>query len=80
MQKPAEKKPTRLDRHIGKRVRKRRRERGSSLRALSAKVGVCYQLLSSYENGKTRMSAARLYDIARELDVTMDYFFDDFVT
>lgn len=78
MQKAAETKSTRLDRYVGKRIRARRRERGHSLRVVADKIGVCFQLLSSYENGKTRITVSRLFDLSVELDVPMNYFYDGF--
>ncbi len=47
---------------------------------LGEAIGLTFQQMQKYENGKTRISASRLYDLARVLDVPIQYFFDDMPT
>jgi transcriptional regulator with XRE-family HTH domain len=43
---------------------------------LGAKVGLCFQAVQKYETGENRISASRLYQLARILDVPPSYFFE----
>ncbi len=40
-------------------------------------IGVSYQQMQKYERGTNRISASRLFDLSRVLDVPVEYFFDD---
>ncbi len=44
---------------------------------LSDAIGVSYQQMQKYERGGNRISASRLFDLSRVLDVPVEYFFDD---
>lgn len=66
----------RLDRHVGDRIRLRRTTLGVSQSELGEQLGVSFQQVQKYERGATRVSASRLWDIARALDVNIAYFFD----
>jgi transcriptional regulator with XRE-family HTH domain len=44
---------------------------------LGAALGVTFQQVQKYENGKNRMSAALMVRIAEVLKVDVQYFFDD---
>ncbi len=44
---------------------------------LADAVGVTFQQIQKYENGKNRISASRLQQIAQALDVTPSFFFED---
>jgi transcriptional regulator with XRE-family HTH domain len=65
-----------IDRHIGARLRLGRIMRGLTQQALADLIGVTYQQAHKYENGRNRVSAGRLYAIARVLGVDMGYFFE----
>lgn len=65
-----------IDRHIGIRIRKRRRDYMISMAALGAAIGVSGQQIHKYEMGPDKISAAKLYAIAHELQVPMVWFFD----
>ncbi len=43
---------------------------------LATALGVSFQQIQKYENGTNRVSAGRLYAVARHLGVTFDYFFE----
>ncbi|NBX85961.1 MAG: XRE family transcriptional regulator, partial [Proteobacteria bacterium] len=54
---------------VGKALRYWRRERGLSLQEVAATVGVSYQMLQKYESAQCRVSAGRLSDLAKALQV-----------
>lgn len=65
----------RLDRHVGERIRLRRTTLAMSQADLGEQLGVSFQQIQKYERGSTRVSASRLWDIARALEVNIAYFF-----
>ena len=65
---------TNVDDYVGRRVRQRRLELGQSQTELGDALGVTFQQVQKYENGANRVSAGRLYAMARHLGVTLDYF------
>ncbi len=66
-----------IDGHVGSRVRTRRTLLGLSLEKLGETLGVSYQQLQKYEKGSNRISASRLYQISKILDVPVSYFYED---
>lgn len=69
--------PDPVDVHVGKRLRLRRTLLGMSQEQLAAAVGVTFQQIQKYERGANRVSASRLYDVARVLGVDISFFFED---
>ncbi len=67
------------DRHVGLRIRERRIMLGLSQQQLAQMIGVTYQQAHKYERGLNRISAGRLYDIARVLSVPISWFFEGMV-
>jgi transcriptional regulator with XRE-family HTH domain len=65
-----------VDVHVGKRVRHRRWMIGMTQQQLADSVGIKFQQIQKYETGMNRVSASRLWDIARTLGVSIDFFFD----
>jgi transcriptional regulator with XRE-family HTH domain len=65
-----------VDRHVGARVRERRIMLGFTQQQLADLIGVTYQQAHKYERGINRISAGRLYEIARVLTVPVIYFFE----
>lgn len=65
---------TDIDRHIGAKIRARRRQRDVSLESM-AQVGVTWQQLWKYERGDNRVAASRLAQIATFLDTPVIWFF-----
>ncbi len=65
-----------VDIHVGARVRLRRRFLGVSQQALADALGITFQQVQKYERGANRISASKLYDIARTLGSTVSYFFE----
>jgi transcriptional regulator with XRE-family HTH domain len=68
--------PNAVDVHVGLRIRQRRRLLGVSQEQLAAALGLTFQQVQKYERGTNRVTASRLYDAARILDVPISYFFD----
>ena len=66
-----------VDRHIGVRTRERRLEIGMSQEALADLLGVTFQQVQKYEKGVNRVAASRLYELAKALDVSVGYFFEE---
>jgi transcriptional regulator with XRE-family HTH domain len=58
---------------IGKRVRARRRELDLTQKALAAKCGFGYQIISGLEHGRQSVYAERLGIIAQVLGVSAGY-------
>ena len=67
---------TEIERHIGKRIRQRRKSWNASQELIAEALGISYQQLQKYEAGKNRIPASMLYEIARLLDVQVTFFFD----
>jgi transcriptional regulator with XRE-family HTH domain len=62
--------------YIGKRVRLRRRFLGLTQAELGERVGVRFQQIQKYECADNRISADRLFVVAKALDVPITYFFE----
>lgn len=60
---------------VGQRIRALRCSRGLSQADLGTLVGVTFQQVQTYENGRNRVSASRLDALARPLDVPVCHFF-----
>lgn len=65
-----------VDLHVGKRLRHRRWVLQMTQQQLAEKVGIKFQQIQKYETGMNRVSASRLWEIARVMDVPISYFFD----
>ncbi len=65
----------RIDHYVGERIRLRRTELGLTQERLADALDVSYQQVQKYETGANRISAGRIYEIARKLDVEVGYFF-----
>lgn len=68
--------PNPVDVHVGRRVRLRRRELGASQAWLADRLGLTFQQIQKYERGANRISASKLYAIAKLLEVPITYFFE----
>ena len=67
---------TDVDSFVGSRIRERRVMLGLSQQQMAHMIGVTYQQAHKYERGINRISAGRLYEIARVLRVPVSYFFE----
>jgi transcriptional regulator with XRE-family HTH domain len=65
-----------IDEFVGSRIRLRRLMLKVSQDTLAVFLGVTFQQLQKYESGANRVSASRLYMIAKFLQVDVSYFFD----
>lgn len=70
--------PKAMDVHVGNRLRMRRSIIGWSQERLAEAVGLTFQQVQKYERGANRISASRLYDFSRVLDVDVSYFFEQY--
>jgi len=65
-----------IDRHVGARIRERRIILGLTQQQLADLIGVTYQQAHKYERGINRVSAGRLFEVARVLSVPVAYLFE----
>ena len=68
--------PDPVDVHVGTRLRQRRTLLGMSQEKLAAAFGVSFQQIQKYERGANRVSASRLHQLTRILNVPVGYFFE----
>ncbi len=66
-----------VDAHVGARVRQRRTLLSMTQTDLGDALGLTFQQVQKYERGANRISASRLCDLSRVLDVQIDSFFED---
>ena len=66
----------RVDAYVGERIRERRTVLGLTQEHLASALDISYQQVQTYETGANRVSAGRLYEVARKLDVDVSYFFE----
>jgi transcriptional regulator with XRE-family HTH domain len=68
--------PHPVDRHVGLRIRMRRKELGVSQERLAESLGLTFQQVQKYERAANRVSASKLWEIARALNTSVAYFYD----
>jgi transcriptional regulator with XRE-family HTH domain len=66
-----------VDRHIGGRVRMRRKMLAMSQSELADALGITYQQVQKNERGFNRIGASRLQQISHILQVPVAFFFED---
>ena len=67
--------PHPVDRHVGRRVCEKRISLGYNQSDLGRALGLTFQQIQKYEKGANRISASKLWDIARFFEVDIGYFF-----
>jgi transcriptional regulator with XRE-family HTH domain len=67
---------TAIDAYIGARMRERRLALNISQNQLGKELGVSFQQIQKYESGENRVSAARLFDICKALNVSLSSMFE----
>lgn len=72
----AERAPNPIDRHVGLRIRMRRKELGISQERLAESIGLTFQQVQKYERAANRVSASKLWEMARALKTTTAYFYE----
>lgn len=69
-----------INAYVGKRLQFKRKKIGLSLTEIADHLGVSFQHIQKYESGQSKISSARLSEIADLLEVDFDYFFIGFKT
>ena len=62
---------------IGIKIRAARLSKGMSQMKLAEKIGVSYQQLQKYENGRSELTVKRLRQFSDVLNLPISYFMDD---
>ena len=70
--------PNPVDVFVGQRLKSRRNLIGITQENLAEASGITFQQVQKYEKGRNRLSASRLFQFARVLDVPVAYFFEGF--
>ena len=65
-----------VDLYVGARLRIRRKMMGLSQTQVADALGITFQQIQKYERGANRISASKLYEIAKTLQVPVSFFFD----
>ena len=69
-----------IDVQVGNRVRIRRMLIGMSQERLGDLLGLTFQQVQKYEKGVNRIGAGRLFEVARILNVPIDFFYEGVAT
>jgi len=67
-----------LNQYVGRRLKERRSFFNMSQKELGSLLGLTYQQIQKYENGKNKINLENLYKISKVLDVSIDYFFNGY--
>jgi transcriptional regulator with XRE-family HTH domain len=70
-----QKQPNSIDVQVGNRIRIRRMLIGMSQEQLGDLLGLSFQQIQKYEKGVNRIGAGRLYEVARILNVQINFFY-----
>lgn len=68
--------PNPVDLHVGHKLRARRILMGMTQQEMAEATNITFQQVQKYETGKNRTSASRLFQFARLLETSIDYFFE----
>jgi transcriptional regulator with XRE-family HTH domain len=71
-----ERSPNPVDRHVGLRIRLRRKELGISQEKLAEAIGLTFQQVQKYERAANRVSASKLWEMSRALSTNIGYFYE----
>ena len=66
-----------IDVLVGQKIRQRRWMIDMTQKQLADLVGVKFQQVQKYETGMNRVSASRLFEISKALQVSISFFFQD---
>jgi transcriptional regulator with XRE-family HTH domain len=72
--------PNPVDVLVGARIRRFRKGRSMTQAQLADRLGVTFQQVQKYENGKNRVGASRLHLVATALDIPVAQLFSDGTT
>ncbi len=67
--------PNTVDIYVGQQLRLRRQLLNLTQDKLGVMLNLTFQQIQKYEKGENRISAGRLYEIAKSLGVEINYFF-----
>lgn len=70
------KRVTKIDCHVGKKLKLRRVNLGLSQQKLGELLNITFQQIQKYEKGVNRVSGGRLYELSKILEVPVSYFFE----
>ena len=70
--------PNPVDLHVGRQLKKARQLNRLSQTKLAERLNLTFQVIQKYENGHVRIGASRLWELSQILNVSVDYFFNDF--
>ncbi|NVJ71200.1 MAG: helix-turn-helix transcriptional regulator [Alphaproteobacteria bacterium] len=65
-----------IDKHVGRRLRDRRRALDLSQQDIANILSISYQQVQKYESGQNRVSAGRLYLLAHIMQTEVSYFYE----
>jgi len=68
--------PNPIDLHVGQMVRARRKTLGVTQSELAVALDLTFQQVQKYERGSNRISASKLFEIARYLDTPIGALFE----
>lgn len=65
-----------VDAHVGRKLKELRLMRGKTQTEVAEGLGISFQQVQKYELGRNRVSASKLFEMSRILNVDPSYFFD----
>ena len=65
-----------VDIHVGKRIKEIRTIRGLTQSNVADHLGISFQQLQKYETGANRVSASRMFELSKLLNITPSFFFE----
>ena len=65
-----------VDIHVGKKLKNLRILRGLTQTDVANGLNISFQQVQKYERGRNRISASKLFEVSRILDVPPSHFFD----
>ena len=69
--------PNPVDVYVGKRIKIRRSFLHLSQKNFANLLGITFQQVQKYEQGKSRVGSSRLWDISKILNTDINYYFED---
>lgn len=79
METPTPRAPNDVDRFVGEKLTRLRREHDYSQKDVADLLGVSFQQVQKYERGKNRISVGRLWQLSLLFSVTPNYFYKELI-
>lgn len=76
---PTPRAPSDVDRFVGEKLTRLRREHDYSQKDVADLLGVSFQQVQKYERGKNRISVGRLWQLSLLFSVTPNYFYKELI-